>query len=321
MSDEATSASFVSHDASVETEKLEEVDLLPRLQHKTLLTLDMAKWFAGPRDTIEDKMSTLANVMDGEGYTRDSGSHGQRGYEGDYRFVFLGASTPLDPRAWDAMGHTGNRFVFHELQGTSDIDEIAAQVFGESEYPEKIERCQAIVSQFLTELWDHTDGYGGISWSGEPSDEIQEHLKYLAQVVQYSRAIVSDDRSPSREGLMRILSSLRDLARGYAVLDGRQTIELEDMQICARVALSTMHRERRPVVRALLSPETDANLDASMIEKRAGVSRPTAIKRLELLDTLDLAVTDTIGSDNGKRKVACLLPEFRWPDALDFPEF
>lgn len=96
-SDDATPAAFVSADASRTEGELSDIDLLPKTCHRTLTSRDMATWFSGDQDAIRERMSIMAHLMDGDGYTRDTGSHGQRGYTGDYRFNFLGASTPLPP--------------------------------------------------------------------------------------------------------------------------------------------------------------------------------------------------------------------------------
>jgi hypothetical protein len=87
-SDDATPASFVSAEPSKDEEELENLDLLPRIQHKLMTCKDMSSWFAGDQASIKKWMAVVANVMDGDGYVRDTGSHGQRGYEGDYRFGF-----------------------------------------------------------------------------------------------------------------------------------------------------------------------------------------------------------------------------------------
>ena len=121
-SDDVTPASFVTALPSENEERLEEIDLLPRITHKSLLCPDMATWFAGQTETIRSKMSRMTHLMDGDGFTRDSGSHGQRGYQGDHRFTFIGASTPLQKRAWRVIGSTGNRFVFHEVSKAECVE-------------------------------------------------------------------------------------------------------------------------------------------------------------------------------------------------------
>ncbi|NHN65496.1 hypothetical protein G9463_19665 [Haloarcula sp. JP-Z28] len=317
-SDDLTPAAFVSHDASRYEEDLEEVDLLPRIQHKTLINADMGSWFSGDRDTIQERMSTLAKVMDGSGYQTDSGVHGQRGYEGDYRFALLGATTPLSPRARDVMGHTGNRLLFHEMPPKNDDDQIIKDVFEGGEFSEKVVRSRSAVTEYCSVLWERYDGYGGFRWERTTEKEIQNLIGYLAKLVRYARAPVKENEAPTRESLYRPAQSLRDLARGHALACGREHIDIDDLEVCARVALGTMHSKRRPIVRLLVSNPSHKTFQASDVEEIANVSRPTARKQMELMDTLGIAECYEAGrNDTKKMRVR---DEFAWPDGMPFPE-
>lgn len=320
-SDDVTPASFVSADASLSEEELEENDLLPRIQHKTLVCRDMATWFSGDRETVDEKMSVMAPLMDGDGYARDTGSHGRRGYtDGDYRFNFIGASTPLQKRAWKAMGHTGNRFVFHEKRGNTTVDEIVDDIFEGSDYGEKVERCRTAVQSLLENKWQTHEGYKGIQWDGQASPEIKQIFGYLTKLVVHARAPIVDG-TPTQEGGHRIATTLRDLARGRAILAGRTQLQPRDAQVCARVALSTMPKDRRPVVRALLNPANAGTLTADEVELQANVSRPTAHNRMDELDTLGLAKCTRAEDDGREPKIVECRSDFEWPDTLTFPEF
>jgi energy-coupling factor transporter ATP-binding protein EcfA2 len=316
--DDATPASFVSHDASLEEEELADVDLLPRVRHKTLVCPDMANWFSGSRENIGEKMSTMANVMDGDGYVRDSGSHGQRGYEGDYRFNIIGASTPLETRSWEAMGHTGNRFVFHEHTVTTDLDEIKEQVFDGS-YDEKVSRCSETVEDLLEDRWAKHGGYSGVEQASvDVEDEARETIAYLAKLVTYSRAPINGG-TVHQEGMYRIMATLKTLAQGRALLDNRTEVTTGDVEVCARIALSTMPKERRSYVKAIVNPSTGKTLTAQGFEEYHAVksTRPTVHSRMELLDTLEIADYEEI--DGRGTKMVTLKEEFEWPDDLPFP--
>lgn len=325
-SDEMTPASFVSHDASLSGEELAEgVDLLPRIKHKSLTARDMATWFSGDGEAIRSHLSRMAHLMDGEGYTRDSGSHGKRGYEGDdYRFTLIGATTPLSPRAWKVMGHTGQRFVFHEKsRADTDSESVLEDVFGDTSYMERVRECREIVHRFLQQLWEEHGGYKEVD-TIDVTEEAMKSLYYLAKVVKFSRATVGNGKEEtdlSREGIRRILTLLRDIAEGRALLEGRKTVEVEDVQVCARIALSTMPVKRRPLVRALLNPENGGELTTSQARDALGTSRPTAITRMELMETLGLAHCATEEGDGRNPLRLSLYSEFQWPDNLEFPDF
>lgn len=325
-SDEVTPASFVTHDASLSEEQLEEVDLLPRIRHKSLLCHDMATWFSGDRESIRTTMSRMTHLMDGEGLTRDSGSHGKRGYEGDFRFSFIGASTPLKSRAWDVMGNAGYRFVFyHKEPRPDDHETLRNNLFGESSYEEKVSECRQKVQSFLHQLWNDHGGYGSI-----PDDEIsfsddaQDAIPYLANIVKFSRATVThpsgkNDPVVSREDPHRVGAVLREIAKARALIDGEMTVDVDEVVVSARIALSTMPSKRRPLVRALLNPNRDGQLTRNEVEDALDVSKPTALDRMELMDTLEVADYTEVSDDGRDTKRLELKYEFEWPDSLPFP--
>ena len=74
---------------------LNKIDLLPKIRYKTLIVRDMATVFSEKQDVLEDNLGVLTRVLDGDGYQRESGAHGGRGYRGEYLFMMLAASTPL----------------------------------------------------------------------------------------------------------------------------------------------------------------------------------------------------------------------------------
>jgi hypothetical protein len=317
-SDDVTPASFVSHDSSKTEEQLKKVDLLPKIKHKTLLSRDMATWFAGDQEAVYKRMSIMAPLMDGDGYTRDTGSHGQRGYVGsDYRFNFTGATTPLSPRAWQVMGTVGNRLVFHEKRGRSDTAAVVDDVIGGSDYGERVARCREAVHTVLTELWNTYEGVGQAGLEAPSDDRIRAVLGYLTELVQAARAPIVDG-TPQREGGHRIAHSLFSIAQGHALLCGRQQATIEDIQVCGRIALSTMPNDRRPIVRALVDPEGTGTLTGHMIEAVADVTRPTAHKRMKLLTKLGIATCSESENDGRETKLLSVNEVYRWPNGLDF---
>lgn len=321
-SDDVTPASFVSHDSSKSTEQLEQVDLLPRIKGKTLLSRDMATWFAGDQESVYKRMSIMAPLMDGDGYTRDSGSHGQRGYTGkEYRFNYIGATTPLSPRAWRVMGTVGNRLVFHEKQGTYDTDSVVDDVIDGSNYSERVQRCNAIIQTFLRQLWDTAGGVGGVEFDNSPGRGVRSALKDLTRIVRAGRATLSDDGIRHQEGAHRIANTLLNIAEGRAVLDGRRQVSIEDLEISGRIALSTIPEKRRSLIRALLDPGQQKVLTASDVETILGVSRPTAHNRMNILKNLEVATVRESKDDGRHPKKIELKDNLRWSEELEFPVF
>jgi hypothetical protein len=114
-SDKFTPKSFVSHSASISREKLEEVDLLPRIRHKLFLVPELAPLFGLRNEDLVESFSILTRVFDGQGLLTDSGVHGRRGHTGDYLFAWIGCTTPIPHNVWRTMGKLGSRFLFVEM--------------------------------------------------------------------------------------------------------------------------------------------------------------------------------------------------------------
>ncbi len=66
LSDNFTPAAFVSHAANVPRDKLDKVDLLPRIRHKLLVTPELAPIFRGGKEAeLTECFSILTRVLDG----------------------------------------------------------------------------------------------------------------------------------------------------------------------------------------------------------------------------------------------------------------
>lgn len=106
-SDSFTAASWVTQAAKLKKEDLEKIDLLKRVQHKLFLTPEMATVFRGDPDVLTRSFSVITRVLDGQGSLSDSGTHGRRGYQGDYLFAWIECTTPFGAPVWKVMGQLG----------------------------------------------------------------------------------------------------------------------------------------------------------------------------------------------------------------------
>src|SRR5262249_54104774 len=88
-SDKFTPVVFVSPCAKATTKGLADVDLLHKIKDRVLLTPELSTIFQGKQDDLCERFSIITRVMDGQGLTTDSGTHGQRGYVGEYLFAWL----------------------------------------------------------------------------------------------------------------------------------------------------------------------------------------------------------------------------------------
>ncbi len=313
-----TPASFVSAGPSKSAGGSTNTDLLPQLEGRTLAVRDAQTLFGGSEQTIRSRWGTMARIMDGDGYFRQTATHGKAGYD-DIRFNFIGATTPLSPRAWKMMGNVGQRLLFIEWPEEEYNDGwLTSVVDGGERRP--IERGQDAVQEFLHGLWEFHGGSSSVTWDDERPNEVMELIEYLAKVVIYARASITNGES-QREAPKRIGQLLHDLARGHALIHGRTHLELEDVEVCGRVALSTMPSKRRGIVRALLNPNRDAPLTASDVETILDVSRPTARDRIDDVVALGFGEVVEATGRGGTTKAVEVNSEFRWPGGVPFPEF
>lgn len=315
--DEVSPASFHSHDPDQAEHELGQQDLLPIIKNRVMSVREMSKLFAGNPDTIREFWSKLANVSDGEGDYRASGTQGLQSYEGDYMFAFQGGTTKLPPVAWNEMGKIGGRVLFHTFIGEHDTAAAKEQFF-ENETPPKVrkEASQEVTGEFLRTIWNtKTDGYGSVDMRERfwPIDEdIQNALSLFAKFTSLARAPMNRDQEgnwqrPDPEALWRPLSQYTRMAAARALIHDREKITMEDMELVARLAMSTVPAKRRPYVRWLLDPNTADGSAEGLGEGEAWLpdvvnyvpdDRDTVRNHLQLMDTIDLLQFDDVGDDS-----------------------
>jgi hypothetical protein len=300
-SDKFTPKSFVSHSASVSREKLAEVDLLPRIQHKLFLVPELAPLFGLRQEDLLESFSILTRVLDGQGLQTDSGVHGRRGHTGDYLFAWIGCTTPIPHNVWKTMGKLGSRFLFIEMPSEEHSDaDLVRDVAGGSSYRERVELCQEAIADFLEALWMESSGIRGVTWnrSSDPKD-VLHRIAGFAKVLAKLRGTINVWRegkggdeetynfsTPVIEMPHRAMSLLYALARGHALVHGRRQLTSEDLPIVARAALESTPNDRRAVMRVLLAKDGIAS--TKDVQDELQCSAPTGRAILETLEKLGL---------------------------------
>jgi hypothetical protein len=273
-SDKFTTASFVSQSANVSKGDLSKVDLLPKIRQKVLITPELAPTFRGKREEVEERFGTLARVLDGRGLTVDGGTHGRRGYEGDYAFVWLGATTPLDNTAFDAMANVGNRIFFFDTAPPRPTDEELVQLAMKGTSRNKEDECTEAIANFLEHLFT---AHGNV----ERPEIKRPEAKYLAlaaRTIAKLRARVDG----AAEYEYRLVEWLSQLASARAVLEGATVVTLEHLRVIQHIVVSATRPKLRPLLAALLKSPTKC-LTAVEVEQRLGCSRDTALDRMDEL--------------------------------------
>jgi len=303
VSDSFTPKSFVSHSANSKKNELHKVDLLPRIKHKTLITAELAPLFSGNQDDLIEKFGMLTRILDGRGFQSDSGIHGQRGYVGDYSFMWLGAIVDIPHRVWKLIGNLGAKMYFYRLpndrkSANEKLQEIKQNLKDDS-YTERLESSKTAIKRFWNFIEASTQEK--IVWDGENDrEEILEKIIKLAMLLSKLRATVptwhtSDSDSggtnynyemPVIEAPNRASSTFYNLARGHAVLFGRNYITKDDLAVVIPVALSSAPKERVELFKLLI--QNNGQLTSADFIETAKVSRATALKEMKILNILGL---------------------------------
>ena len=146
-----------------------------------------------------------------------------------------------------------------------------------------------------------------------------KHLRCIAKTWD-----IKDDSQGSNFGYSvtqpespeRAIEVLRNLARGHALLTGRNFITLEDIPMVVKTVLSTANIDKVGLVRLLI--ENNGRLTAKEIEKSLNVSKPTALrnmvelKAIGLVDLEEEIVLVTGKNPQHNKKSITLKKEFDW---------
>lgn len=334
MSSDFSPAAFVSNIAGRSAKQLESIDLLPRIRWKSMLVKDLAPILSDNDDTLRKRLGIITDVLDGEGYATDSGVHGQRGYQGDYLFMFIAASTPFPGRVWKLMTGLGQRFFFLGIGSPKKtIDDLHHQIRTRS-YKEKEKECQKITHELLKTIWSKNREL--IEWDMDKDDpEVILYVCRLADFLALFRGdiFVHEERwtkgeilvstEPRTEDPSRINQCLYNLVRGHAVLCGRNYLTKDDLWTAVRVAFDTAPRPRPSILREIILQ--GGKINTNEVAERLGTSKKTAKKEMHKLVSLEVCDGDLIGDDNeldlsdsddsvtGQKKLTITLrKEFMW---------
>ncbi len=328
-SDKFTPAAFVSHSAKANKSQLENIDLLPRIRYKVLLTPEMSTMFQGKADELRERFTIITRVLDGQGLKTDSGTHGSRGYEGDYLFAWLGCTTPFQPNVWKVMAQLGSRLFFLLMDAVAEptIDDLVSAINQEVPYKQRLDECKQVVHQYLGSLFGHYFTHKAVHpdkavrrvpWKPEGSPrDVLEGIARCATLLATLRTHWdrTEDTPPQPESPHRANAVLYNLARGRALVYGRTELAMDDLTMIAQVTLSSIPAERQAVLVALAKNDEEP-LTVRQVEEATGVTRHTAENLMKDLDRLGVMTFEKDG--DGKPSHLSIRPEWSWCMAKDF---
>jgi Primase C terminal 1 (PriCT-1) len=327
--DKFSPRAFVSHVAQKSEEELKKIDMLPRIKGKVLITPDLTTLFGAKSDDLSETFSILTRVLDGRGLKIDSGVYCSRGYEGDYMFAWIGASTPIPHKVWDLFGNLGARMYFMHIMKSDHTNQEYINALKEKNYRIKVNECNDATLRFLKGIWQAER----IEWnSKDDPDDLIDKIVQLAKIVTRLRGkinVVVKEEFGRQETFFseaiieepdRCISSLYSMMRGHALLQGRRQIAMEDLPVIIDVALSSVPWDRILAFAYVLSKD---NVNATELEKNLKCSRGKALRTmqtLKLLDLVDLNNHSRIVTNSGEQFAyeMKLKPEFKWFQSQEF---
>ncbi len=311
-SDKFTAAAFVSHSAQATSERLQKIDLLPKIKNKVLLTPELSTLFRGKPDELERTFTIITRVLDGQGLMIDSGTHGRRGYEGPHIFAWIGATTPLNGPVWRIMATLGSRLFFFVLEGQAKTStaNLVASLSKEVPHAEAIKQCQGVIGPFLDAVFTKHGGVSAMKWNrGGDSQAVLWGIGKFAELLAVMRTTYDKDNKSSPESPHRAYVVLYNLARGHALVHGRTELTAEDVPLIAQVALSSIPQNRRGVLLAMAKNQGKP-VTVSEAEAALEVSRHTAESVMQEMHWLGVATLIKVG--NGVASLLEIKSEWQW---------
>jgi hypothetical protein len=316
--DKFSPKSFVSHAANVSSAGLKEVDLLPKLKNKTLVTKEMAPIFRGREQEMEENFSTIIAVLDGKGLMTNSGTKGRRGYDGSIIFNWLGATTPLPPKTHRMMSQLGTRLLFYEIPGELPTEEALLAYTEQDEAAHAEVACQGAVNKFIVNFFRvHPVGSVAPESILIPRDRAVE-LARLALFVAHGRREIHYEREGGQwtpvsaaraEGPHKVVNYFKELAKAHALIEGRTEVTAEDMELVTTVAISSIPHHLRPIVRRLRRADS---ITSAECQRLCSVSRPTARKYLTELALTGIGALEDEIEEVPITLTLTLSPAFSW---------
>jgi DNA-binding transcriptional ArsR family regulator len=245
-------------------------------------------------------------------------------------FTWAGAAVDIPHKVYKLLSTLGPKLYFFRINPgkvsvATSLEELKKNNFVErknavkaalSDYFNWFDQCPIGKSDVENELIK-------IEWESSKDEEnALEIIIRLAQLLASLRgfAVTWETKdtqgsgyaygTPIIEHPTRAITSLANLAKGHALLEGRMHVTMSDIPLLIKTVLSTAPVERVMIFDLLLN--SSGELNASDIEDFLNISRPTALRTMTELKILGLVnLTQESESSNSVRTIN-LKKEFEW---------
>jgi hypothetical protein len=327
--DNFTARSFVSHSTAVSSkEELEEIDMLPKIKNRLFLTPELSPMFTTKEEDLIQLLGIITRVADGHGYVSDSGAHGHRGYDEDIMFTWTGAAVDIPYKVYKILGNLGAKlYFFRMIFDEQTPDELLDYATTDQQFDSKLSQVKNALFDYLKwfEIGPNLLPKMKIKWDW--SSDSRDALKYIvmmADLLSYLRCVAQvwetresqgSDYAYSisqREKPNRAITCLSNLARGHALLTGRNYITLDDIPMIIKTALDTAPIERVSLFSLLIA--NNGILTTTQILNSLNVARKTALRTMSELKAIGLVEMEDFreeGQNNYSKRII-LNPQFNW---------
>jgi hypothetical protein len=325
--DDFSPKAWVSHTTSVDSqEELEAIDMLPKIKDRQFLTPELATLFNLKEDDLRVALSRITRIADGHGFASDSGVYGHRAY-GETMFTWLGAVVDIPPHVYKVLHGLGPRLYFFRLP-FKDITavELLNNLTGGERFNAKYKAIEEALFDYLK--WfeigptvlprtPNSPHLRKVQWDSS-RDELEAmqciinltlllgHLRREGAAYMPDRAmVVSDPDTTEDEGFSYFVGAMEDvtrasevltnIARGHALITGRNYITMEDIPIVVKTVLSTARVERIKAFIALL--DNGGWITKKDLAEQLHVSRSSAYRfmtELKAIGLVDVEATNDI---------------------------
>ena len=329
--DKNTAPAWVTHMSGLSEEDLVMKDMLPKVKEKMLLNPELAPLFSESEEKLMDNLGTITRILDGQGYERDTGACGHRGYSGEYMFVWTGACVEIPYRVYKLLSALGPKMYFFRLDALEPTDDDLIKALEKDDFKQRKNTVMLDVFEYLKWLsycprleppLEKGLRLKKLSWDRHKDDtDARKCIVRFAQLLKNLRGAVTvwerkksveeeyGHSLPIIEDPSRAAIQLNTLARGHALSQGRTYITMEDLTIVAKTMLSTCPRERSAVFDLLL--QNGGTLTTKHIATGLDISPPTARRVMEELDVIGLVNMKDSDTQTEEKEIT-LRPEFSW---------
>lgn len=319
--DDFTPAAFVSHSANKTLEELKEIDLLPKLRNKVMLTKELSPIFNGDDKDVLKNFSVLTAVLDGQGFNSHKGTHGGRGYEGDYLFNWLGATTEVPDRTFHIMGRLGNRLLFYQL-GKQKVTEKDLVKFSEEFAGDAAMReVRKLVKHFLAAYFKSCPVNSIDIQSVKVNKDVHQQIVRYATLLAAARAITQTEKNlmfgncytefltSQPEGPHRLIIAMRMMLCGSALIHGRMEVTEEDFRLIPHIVVSSVPEMRRRVLEVIA---VEGELSRATIQTKLGWSQYHADKYMREFASTGIVQYTRGDSKSSTPPKITLAEDYRW---------